>query len=247
MRAGIIFDNAGERYELLYPDKCDINDINFINEFFIQKGDIVCVPLVKCFIKYFETFFPNNKEGLDKLKAIEDKYNIHLIYNSLALYEMNNESQPWFENKFLTSLFGRRMLADKLCIFVAESELSGVGDVSIDYYEGFAVTLTNIFETIRDVLGYDYFETLKVFIDKDTIINITNRKELLEIKDKYDTNEYTLFNEIIFLGKNDENPLILKKNGMFMCVDANNNAEMYFCGNFKIYDENINKLVEKVC
>ena len=251
MRNVVIFDNSGESFPCTFMGKCSPKNKKFTNGVFSLKGNIICIPFLESLIKFFENLYPDNEEGIEKLKKLEDNYKIHLMYNSL-LYNKNGEVdeklsyQPWKKNVFLSNIYGREIYAENVCVFIAESEINGYNEVDIDEYSNFINTIMEIMKTNSSALIYDYFKTLSYFINNESFIEITDRKELMDIKKLYDSGEYTLFTDCVFLEKEDNNPLLLRKNGAMMYVNEEDECEFYFdCVRNNI--SNPTGYVEKIC
>lgn len=251
MRNVVIFDNRGMNYNCQYYGVCDVDKKKFLKEFFYRKGEIVCVPLLESLIVTFEKFYPNDKNGLEKLKSVEDSYNIHLIFNSLLFKneecDNNIVDKKWNVNDFITKLYGREIFAEPICLLVAASELEGVNEVTEDEYIEFIKKIYEIIRVNNEVLEYDYFNSLTYFLDNDNIITSIDRNDVKEVKSKYDNGEYILFPECIFLNKENENPLILRKNGVIMFVNENNDCEIFFDAVRNSKEENPFLYVEKIC
>ena len=79
-----------------------------------------------------------------------------------------------------------------------------------------------------DTSLYDYFNGVTYYLNNNSIYKTTNRAELMEIKNKYDSGEYGLFSECIFLKEHNELPYVMFKNGLMGYVDEENNYEYYF-------------------
>lgn len=233
MRNAIVFNSSGEYFESTYIGKYNIEDEKFIDEFFGKEGEVLCVPFVESLVRCFELFYPNNLDGLEMLKNIKDPYNIHIIYKSF-LFDENGKvnekikQQLWKTNTFLDTIYGRQMFADNTVIFVSESELNSFNEVSIEEYNKFIEKILEIIETNKTALDYDYFNKVYYYINDETIISIKDRSELMELKNKYNSGEYGLFTNCIYLNNFNELPYVLIKNGLMSFVDEENNHHYYF-------------------
>lgn len=240
MRNVMIVDNNGEYFESYYVGEYNINNEVFLNEFFSNDGMPICVPFLDSLIEFFKMSYPNNKEGLDKLMKLEDPYNIHIIYNSLLYDNMGNIKEEmkvkrWKNNKFLSAIYDTEICAENFAIFVAQSELRGFNEVSNEEYEKFIKKVLEIIEVNKEALIYDYFNTVTYYINADNIYKSNNRTEVMDIKNKYDSGEYGLFTDCIFLKEHNELPYVMFKNGLMAYVDEENNYEYYFtCANKNI-------------
>ena len=94
--------------------------------------------------------------------------------------------------------------------------------------EQFVNKVLEIIEVNKQALIYDYFNGVTYYLNNNSIYKTTNRAELMEIKNKYDSGEYGLFSECIFLKEHNELPYVMFKNGLMGYVDEENNYEYYF-------------------
>ena len=233
MRRAMIIDSNGEYFESYYIGEYNINNKRFLKEFFSCEGMPICVPFLESLKEFFKRSYPNNKEGLEKLKALEDPYNIHIIYNSLLYDKKGNIKEEmmvkrWKNNKLLSSLYDTEICAENFAIFVAQSELNGFNEVSFEEYEKFVNKVLEIIEVNKQALIYDYFNSVTYYMNNDCIYHASNRTEVMDIKNKYDNGEYGLFTECIFLKEHNELPYLMFKNGLMAYVDEENNYEYYF-------------------
>lgn len=233
MRRVVIVSDSGAAFESLYLGVYNIKDKNFKKEFFSNEGSLVCIPFLESLIVFYKTFYPNNKEGLEKLMKLDDPYNIHIIYNSLLYDKKGNvkdemKEKKWKNNNFLSSIYGREICAENFAIFVSESEIYGLNEVSSNEYEDFVKKVFEIVNVNKEALVYDYFNKVTYFINSDNVYSITDRAEVIEIKNKYENGEYGLFTDSIFLKEVNQTPYILLKEGLIAYVDEDNNYEYYF-------------------
>lgn len=240
MRKVVIFNDRGEMFECDYIDKCNPSDYNFINRYFVSKGRIIFLPLVETMIEYLK-INEYSEEDIQRLREINDDYRVHLIYNSTLDYSNNDE---WKNNNFLSNIFGVEIFAENITFFISEDDINGFKEVDEKEYKKFIENVLDIINCLREIINFDYFKSVSYIIDSESFIEIKDKKELKELKNKYDSGEYSLFTNAQEVN---DNIILLRRNGIIMLVDKDNNSEVYFePSRSKIGDEVKINYIEKI-
>lgn len=218
MRNIIIVNSAGDIFNTNYDKKINIKSREFKKSFFNINGSIMCVPLLDMLKTYYEYKCPNSIY-LKELLEFNDKYNIHLIYNSMVEF-----GHSWNSNKFIETLFGIEMLAENVCVLCAESELYGINIVDDLEYENFINTARSIISLATQISNVEYLTTAAIMIDYDNCILLED-EDIISFQDNYlGTKKNSNFTKSIVLN-NDE--CIAEKLGLVL-YQYGNDAQIYF-------------------
>lgn len=218
MRNIIIVNSAGDIFNTNYDKKIDIKSREFKKSFFNVSGSIMCVPLLDTLKSYYEYKCPNSIY-LKELLEFNDKYNIHLIYNSMVEY-----GHSWNSNKFIETLFGIEMLAENICVLCASSELSGINIIDDLEYENFVNTARSIISLATQISNAEYLSSAVIMINDDNCLLLED-EDIIKFQDNYLGTKKN--SEFIKSNMLNDDECVAEKPGLLL-YQCGNDAQIYF-------------------
>ena len=219
MRNILLFNSIGSLFETDYNGKIDVSDKKFIKYFFKKNGVLKTGNLLEI-LKYVHS---DNDDLLERLSDIQDKFDIHIIYN-----DIEDKNNVWDINLFLSKLFSVDVYADNPVIIFAKSEIENCDKTS---YEEF-IEFKNLFDEIYDEVTYEYTDVenylskIAVMLPDDNCVLIDEFEKVKDFQDTYiGTKKLSNFMSI----ENMDNGIsILKRPGIMMITNQMENNGMYF-------------------
>lgn len=221
MRKAILFNNLGVSFGIDFIGPISPSNKNFINEFFKRSG---CLKHAKL-LDVLNYVYSDDEDVLERLKNVNDSYSIHIIYN-----DVEKTGNDWDINLFLSQFFATDVYADIPCIFVAEDEMNR--DCDPDVTDEVLNDFRQTFDAIYDAVTYqetdveNYLSKLKIAIDNNKIIELDDFTEVKDFQDEYiGTKKLNNFSKI---EETNGGSTILKRSGIMVFTNQNDNSGMYF-------------------